>query len=275
MFEEKIFFKIGWLVVWSIILSIYLFPFIWMIMTGIRDPIESYNWPPKFIFIPKFNAFKELFLIRGILRYLKNSLIISSFATFLTIIISTFASYALVHLKVKGKSALLFSLLFGRVIPPVALVVPVFLLASKLRMLDKYLTMIVIYTVFNIPFAIWLIRSFFNDVPNSIREAALVDGASEIGVFFKILLPLAIGGIMTTAVFIFIACWNEFMFALALTRHNASTLPVMVMQFRTQYGIEWANMGATSLIITTPVIIFSVLMHKYLIRGLTMGSVRE
>ena len=184
------------------------------------------------------------------------------------------ASYALSHLKLKGGGGILLGLLVGRIIPPVAVVVPVFLVASNLVQVDTYQVLIALYVVFNLPFAIWLMCSFLDDIPGEIREAAIVDGCTEFTAMWRIILPLAAGGIATTAVFTFIACWNEFLFAVILTNRNAVTLPVQAMAFRTQFGVQWAEMGAAAIVIALPVLIFALIMQRYLVRGMTMGAVK-
>jgi ABC-type glycerol-3-phosphate transport system permease component len=245
-----------------------------MVETAFRNAIDTYSWPPKFFFIPHLDSFYYLLFLHPIFKYLRNSALICVVATLLTILLATPASYALAILKIRGKESLMFGLLIGRVIPPVAFVLPFFLIATLLGAVDKHITMVVIYSAFNLPFAIWLVRSFLIDIPTEIRESSIVDGCSELVSFLRISVPVAIGGILTSGIFIFINCWNEFMFALTLTRENASTLPIMVVMYRTQFGIEWANMGAATIIVTTPVIVFALALRKYLLRGVTMGAIK-
>ena len=265
--------RIFWLIVWVLILIVYLFPFAWMVMTGFRNPVDTYSWPPKFIFTPTLQGFHYLFEVRNFQSYLSNSLIVSFLSTFFVILLATPAAYASTHLNPREKGFLL-SLLVGRMIPPIALVVPIYLLASRWHLLDTYQVLIAINVAFNLPFAIWLTRSFFREIPRELREAAIIDGCSEMNVFRKIVLPLAAGGVAAAAVFTFIAAWNEFLFAVALTTKRAATAPVAALGFRTQFGIQWGALGAASIMISAPVIVFAVAMQKYLLRGMTMGALR-
>ena len=168
----------------------------------------------------------------------------------------------------------LLTILVTRMVPGVAVVVPFYLVTSKAGQLDTYHVLIIIFTAFNLPFAIWLLRSFFREIAPELREAAIIDGCSEIRVFTRIMVPLAMGGIIATGVFVFIATWNEFLFALVLTNSRVATAPLAILGFRTEYGTQWAAIGAAALLISTPVIVFAILMQKYLVRGLTMGSIR-
>jgi ABC-type glycerol-3-phosphate transport system permease component len=259
--------RIFWLIVWVLILIVYLFPFAWMVMTGFRNPVDTYSWPPKFIFTPTLQGFHYLFEVRNFQSYLSNSLIVSLLSTFFLILLATPAAYASAHLNPREKGFLLSP---RRMIPPIALVVPVYLLASRWHLLDTYQVLIAINVAFNLPFAIWLTRSFFREIPRELREAAIIDGCSEMNVFRKIVLPL----VAAAAVFTFIAAWNEFLFAVALTTKRAATAPVAALGFRAQFGIQWAALGAASIMISAPVIVFAVAMQKYLLRGMTMGALR-
>jgi len=135
-------------------------------------------------------------------------------------------------------------------------------------------TTILIYAAFNLPFAIWLLRSFFREIQPELRYAAIVDGCGEFTVFRRIMLPLASGGLVATSVFVFIAAWNELLFALVLSNSKAATAPLAILGFRTEYGIQWGAIGAAALLVSTPVVAFALLMQRYLVRGLTMGSIK-
>ncbi len=159
-------------------------------------------------------------------------------------------------------------------VPAIAILVPIYLAASDFGLLDTRSVLIVIYTAFNLPFAIWLLRGFFREVPREVREAAVIDGCGEWQVFHGMMLPLVTGGIVATGVFVFIAAWNEFLFALALTQSASATAPLAIVGFRSEYGVQWGAIGAASVTISTPVVLFAIAMQRYLVRGLTMGSVK-
>jgi multiple sugar transport system permease protein len=262
-----------WLLIWIAVLAVYLFPFAWMVATAFRNPIDTYSWPPKFLFTPTLHSFFYLFQTRHFDAFLMNSLVVSVVATLIVILLATPAAYASAHLNTRDKS-FMFGLLIGRMIPGVALVVPLYLIASRWHLLDTYQMLIAINVAFNVPFAIWLSRSFFSEIPRELREAAIIDGCSEFSVFRRIALPLAAGGVAASAVFTFIAVWNEFLFAVTLTTSKAATAPVMTLGFRTQYGIQWGALGAAAVLISTPVLLFAIAMRKYLLRGMTMGALK-
>jgi ABC-type glycerol-3-phosphate transport system permease component len=257
---------------WIAIVLVYLFPYTWMVMTGFRDPIDTLTMPPRLIFRPTLDGFRYIFTNTGFQHYLFNSIVVSVTSTTLVLAIASLAAYALAHLT--ARRGFLLTILVTRMVPGVAVVIPFYLVTSKLRQLDTYHVLIIIFTAFNLPFAIWLLRSFFREIVPELREAAIIDGCSEIKVFTNIMLPLSMGGIIATGVFVFIATWNEFLFALVLTNSRAPTAPLAILGFRTEYGTQWSAIGAAALLISTPVIVFSILMQKYLVRGLTMGSVR-
>ena len=258
---------------WSVLAVIYLFPYTWMVMTGFRDPIETVSLPPRFLFWPSLEGFDYIFRTTEFQKYLLNSVVVAVSATALIVASAAPAAYALAQLRVRGQS-FLFAVLVARMVPGIAIVVPIYLAAAKLGQLDTYQVLILIYAAFNLPFAIWLLRSFFREVQPELREAAIVDGCSEFRVFSRIMLPLVSGGLVATCVFVFIAAWNEFLFALVLSNAHAATAPIAILGFRTEYGIQWRAIGAAALLVSTPVVVFAIAMQKYLVRGLTMGSVK-
>ncbi len=258
---------------WFALSLVYLFPYIWMVMTGVRDPIDTMALPPRLWFHPTLAGFDTIFRTTGFQHYLLNSAIVAVSATMLVIAAAAPAAYALAHLKVRGQR-FLFSILVARMVPGIAIVVPIYLAATKLGQLDTYQVLILIYAAFNLPFAIWLLRSFFREIQPELRDAAIVDGCGEFTVFRRIMLPLASGGVVATSVFVFIAAWNEFLFALVLSNSNAATAPLAILGFRTEYGIQWGAIGAAALLVSTPVVAFALLMQRYLVRGLTMGSIK-
>lgn len=265
--------KILGLICWIPLLLIYLFPFIWMVMTGLRNPIDTYSWPPKFFFNPNLQGFIYLFTAKHFQSFLLNSSVVSVTSTILVIGLAAPAAYASAHLNVQEK-AFMVSLLVGRMVPGVVLVVPIYLISSKYHLLDTYWILITVNVAFNLPFAIWLLRGFFREVPRDLREAAIIDGCSEFSVFWRIVVPLCAGGVVAAGVFTFIATWNEFLFAVTLTKSAATTAPVITLGFRTLFGIQWGALGAAAILISAPVIIFAIAMQKYLLRGMTLGAIK-
>lgn len=258
---------------WCIISFIYLFPYIWMVLTGIRRPVDSLTMPPRLIFTPSLEGFRTIFGQVHFHGYLLNSIIVSVAATLAVLIVACPSAYAMTQLRMRGNT-FLGAILVARMVPGISILVPIYLAASRMGVLDTYGLLIVVYTAFNLPFAIWLLRGFFRDVPHDIREAAIIDGCTEFQVFWRMVLPLVTNGIVATAVFVFIAAWNEFLFALALTNAHTATAPLSVVGFRNELGVQWDAIGAAALMISTPVVLFAVVMQRYLVRGLTMGSVK-
>ena len=260
-------------VLWAVIAFVYLFPYIWMVLTGIRRPIDSISMPPRFLFTPSLEGFRTIFGQVHFQSYLLNSAIVAVSATVVVLAVASPAAYAMTQLRLRG-GVFLAAVLVARMVPGVSILVPIYLAASRLGVLDTYGTLIVIYGAFNLPLAIWLLRGFFRDVPRELREASIIDGCTEWQVFMRMVLPLVTSGVVATAVFVFIAAWNEFLFALALTNAHTATAPLSVVGFRNELGVQWDAIGAAALMISTPVVLFAVVMQRYLVRGLTMGSVK-
>jgi multiple sugar transport system permease protein len=263
--------KLALTAMWCVLCFVYLFPYIWMVLTGIRRPIDTLAM--RFIFAPTLDGFRTVFGEVGFQKYLLNSISVAVPATLLIVAVASPAAYALTQLRMHGR-VFLTAILVARMVPGIAILIPIYLAASRAGMLDTRTVLIVIYTAFNLPFAIWLLRGFFREVPAEVREAAIIDGCTEFQVFVRIMLPLLTGGLVATGVFVFIAAWNEFLFALALTQSNAATAPLSVVGFRNEYGVQWGAIGAAAVMISTPVVVFAIAMQRYLVRGLTMGSVK-
>ncbi|MCO5090612.1 carbohydrate ABC transporter permease [Bosea sp. (in: a-proteobacteria)] len=250
---------------------VYLFPYAWMVLTGFRSALDTLSL--RFVFEPTLEGFRAVIGDSIFRAYMLNSIIVATATTALVLTVAAPAAFALAHLPIRGTGFLLFVLIV-RMVPGIAILIPIYLVASRLGLLDTHGVLIVLYSTFNLPFAIWLLRGFFCDVPGEIREAAIIDGCSERQVFLKIMLPLTSSGIVATGVFVFIAAWNEFLFALALTNNFAATAPLAMVAFRSEYGVQWPSIGAAAFIISTPVVLFAVVMQRFLVRGLTMGSVK-
>lgn len=256
---------------WMTIALVYLFPYTWMVMTAFRNPIDTLAM--RFVFSPTLDGFRTIFFESNFQKYLFNSLLTSIPATIIVLCLAAPAAYSLAHLNRKS-SAFLAAVLVARMVPGIAILIPIYLAAASIGMLDRKLTLVVVYAAFNLPFAVWLLRGFFREIPAELREAAIVDGCSELQAFIKVILPLVAGGLVATSVFVFIGAWNEFLFALALTQSDAATAPLAVIGFRNEYGVQWGAIGAAAVMISTPVVLFAVVMQKYLVRGLTMGAVK-
>ena len=206
---------------------------------------------------------------------LQNSLIIAGLSTIASVILAVFAGYAFSRYQVKGKNDLLFFILSTRFLPAVVVTVPLFIMYTQLRLHDTHIGMILLYTVFNLSLAVWLMKGFFDEIPTEYEEAALVDGYTRMQAFFRIVLPQAVTGVAATTVFCLIFAWNEYAFALMLTSEVARTAPPSIPTMLGRGGIEWTAIAAGSLGFLIPVVIVVFLLRNYLLRGVTFGAVRK
>jgi multiple sugar transport system permease protein len=260
-------------VVYFLILAFFLFPILWIFATAFKTGAEFMHTPP--IWIPRhptLTAFAHAIEVGG-LGALKNSLIISISATTLSLIVGSLAGYGLARYRLGGDD-LPFFILSLRFMPAVAVIFPFLLLFRSLKWMDTYQALIILHLTFNLPYAVWMMRSFFIEVPREIEESALVDGASPFGVFWKISMPLVTPGLIATGVFCFIFSWSEFFFALSLTHTKAVPLSVFLPNFFGKMMVMWGEVGAMSVIAVMPLFVLSVLVQRYLVRGLTMGAVK-
>jgi multiple sugar transport system permease protein len=206
---------------------------------------------------------------------LRNSLIIAGTSTIASVILAVFAAYAFSRYPVKGKNDLLFFILSTRFLPAVVVTVPLFLMYTQFKLHDTHIGMIILYIVFNLSLAVWLMKGFFDEIPREYEEAALVDGYTRMQAFFKIVLPQAVTGIAATTVFCLIFAWNEYAFALMLTSESARTAPPSIPSMLGRGGIEWTAIAAGSLGFLIPVVIVTFALRNYLLRGVTFGAVRK
>lgn len=205
---------------------------------------------------------------------LRNSVIIAGASTVLSVLLGLFAAYAFSRFKVPGKNDLMFFILSTRMLPAVVVTIPLFLMYRQLSLHDTHLGMIILYTVFNLSFSVWLLKGLIDEIPKEYEEAALVDGYTRMQAFFKIVIPQAVSGIAATTVFCLIFAWNEYAFALMLTSQRARTAPPSIATMLGRGGIEWTAIAAGSLGFLIPVVIVTFALRKYLLRGITFGAIR-
>lgn len=253
-----------------------LFPIYWIIGISLKTRPDIFAWPPKYLFVPTLSNFQTvLFGNRSFLPNIRNSLLIATFSTVLSGIMGSLAGYSLSRYSFKRNRDVAFYILSTRMMPPIAVIIPFYLIMRKLQLIDTYLAIILAHTTFNLPLVTWMMKSFFDDLPREIEEAAKVDGCSPLGVFLTIALPLSAPGLAATTIFAFVFSWNEFLYALILGGFNTKTLPVAITGFQSSIGIRWGEMAAGTVVAILPVIIFSLFIQRYLIRGLTAGAVKE
>ncbi len=254
-------------------LIFFLFPIYWIASMAFRTGDEIFHSPP--IYIPStfsLNQFAEAIQNKSIFA-LANSLIVTSGATLLALLLGVPAAYSLARFNTGGRN-FSFWILSQRFLPPIAIVIPIFLLFRSLQWIDKYHGLILLYAMFNLPYVIWMMRSYFKDVPIEVEESALVDGASRLHALRSVVVPLAAGGLVATGIFTFIFIWNEFLFALILTRTNVVTLPVAMNNFFGTQATLWGQAGVLSLTTMAPIFVLVMLVQRYLVRGLTLGAIK-
>lgn len=253
-------------------------PIYWMLTISLKHEVDQFAVPPRwFLFTPTLAHYRDAFLTRSFGQYLINSAIVSVLSTFSALVIGTLAAYALARFKMPYRLDRKLSLwiLSTRMFPPIVTAVPLFLMMRDLRLLNTRLSLMILYTGFNLPFVIWMMRGFFVEVPRELEEAALVDGDSRLGALRRVLLPLVAPGLAATAVFCLIISWNEFLFALVMTQTDAAmTLPVGIAGRVTQYEIKWGVMSAAGVVAMMPILIFAMAVQRYLVRGLSLGAVK-
>ena len=281
-------------------------PLLWIIATGFKSPDDAIAYPPKVVFEPSVEGYVNLFTTRTRItagteppppegfaeeivrergmtivgpsrfgeRFL-NSVIIGFGSTFLSIFLGTLAAYGFSRFKVPLKDDLLFFILSTRMMPPIAVAIPIFLMYRALGLSDTHLGMILLYTAVNISLAVWLLKGFIDEIPREYEEAALIDGYTRFQAFTKVVLPQAATGIASTAIFCLIFAWNEYAFAVLLTSGNAQTAPPFIPTIIGVGGLDWPAVAAGATIFLMPVLIFTVLLRKHLLRGITFGAVRK
>ena len=253
-------------------------PVYWMLTISLKTEVDQFASPPKWIgFTPTLQHYYDAFVARSFGEYLITSAIVALVSTACALVIGTLAAYALTRFRLPYNLDRKLSLwiLSTRMFPAIVTAVPLFLMMRDLRLLNTKASLIIVYTAFNLPFVVWMMRGFFAEVPRDLEEAALVDGDSRLGALVRVVLPLVSPGLAATAVFCLIVSWNEFLFALVLTQTDAAmTLPVGIAGRVTQYEIKWGVMSAAGAMAMMPILIFALAMQRYLVRGLSLGAVK-
>jgi len=266
--------KIIFIGVVAIIFIIILFPPIVLFLTSFKTEVDALSYPPKWIFTPTIKNFAEIFHGSPIIKYMINSIIVASLNTGVSLVFGSMAAYSLARFRFKGSDNIAFWMLSIRMMPPVVAVIPLYIIMRNLRLLDTPWCLVIAYLTINLPFVVWMVKGFFEEIPREIEESALVDGCSIFEVFRIIALPLAAPGLAVTGIFTFIFSWNEFLIALILTGTKSVTLPVGLIGYMKETGIDWGYMTAGGILALIPVIIFALFAQKNLVKGLTMGAIK-
>ncbi|GAB2176471.1 carbohydrate ABC transporter permease [Dongia sp. agr-C8] len=263
--------------VFVVILGIVLLPIYWMVAASFKSNPEITQDATLYPHVWTLDNYIRLFSEKEFGNYLTNSLVATVVSVVLALIVGSLGAYAIArfHLKYRLERKIGLSLLTLRIVPPVVILIPVYLLMLSLKLLDTWLGLIITYTAFNITFCVWMMESFFREIPVDLEEAAMVDGDSRFAAFRRIALPLAAPGLAATAIFAVIVTFNEFLFALALTATpKAMTMPRGTATLIGRIDTDWASMSAAGVIGAAPIVIFALLVQRHLVRGLTMGAVK-
>jgi multiple sugar transport system permease protein len=250
------------------------FPFYWMVTTSLKDQAVALASPPVWLFEPTLDHYRAVLGPKDVGPSLLNSIIVAVSTTALAILLGTPAAYALARFEFRGKADLWFWFITNRMVSPIVLALPIFLLARSLNLIDTHLVLILLYLTFNLPIVVWICADQFRGIPRDLDDAARIDGASRFAVFLRIALPLAAPGVAVSAIFSFIFSWNELLYALVLTRSATRTAPVAATSFMSGYDLPWGEIMATGTLIVLPVIVFALIVSRQLVRGLTMGAVK-
>lgn len=259
-----------------LIALLFLFPIFWMVLTSLKQQVDIFVSPPKLLFDVSFEGYIKYLERPDIIIKLVNTIIVAVGSALLSIVAGSMAGYALARIKLAGANAMGVLILLSRGVPPIALAVPMFLVARKFGLTDKHITLIVAYATFLIPYVMWLMRGFFLALPRELEEAAVIDGCSRFGAFIRIIVPLAMPGIISTFIFSMIMAWEELLFALVLTNRDATTIPVVIAGIAgdTDTGANWGALTAMGTITVVPVVIIALLVQKWLIQGLADGTTK-
>ncbi|WBU52034.1 carbohydrate ABC transporter permease [Paracoccus sp. SCSIO 75233] len=249
-------------------------PVAWGFLTSIRQPVDAFAVPPKLIFKPTFEFHKEVWIDRGFWKYLVNTAIISVCAVTLSVSIGSMSAYALSRLRGGYARTILYAMLGMRMFPHILLAIPFFVIAQLVGLIDTYLVMILAVVALNQPFTIWLMRSFFDEVPKELYEAATIDGCTPWQTFRRVALPVVRPGIWVTTLFSLLLAYNEFLLALVLTRNSTKTLPVAIAEYGAEDISYWSLSSAAAIGIMLPILIFMLFMQRHLVRGMSAGAVK-
>ena len=259
-----------------VLVAVCLFPFWWMVLSSLKTLRELYTVPP--IWWPEvatLDNYRKVIFESNIPRYFLNSVIISVGATSLALILAIFASYGFARFDFRGKPLMQAFVLIGQLLPTAAIIVPLFITLRVLGLVNTYWGLILVYMIITLPLSVWMLTSYFKAIPPELDEAAVIDGASRLGVLFRITLPLSKPGIVAVLVYAFVTTWNEFIFALCFaTDSSVKTLPIGLAEFSTEFNTDWGAVMAASVVMTLPIALLFLSMQKLFVGGLTAGATK-
>ena len=275
MYKRSKFEKVLHTILTILAIAFFFIPIFWLISTSFKYGRDAFAIPPEWLFFDfTFKNYIEVLQTTKSGLYLKNSLIITAGTTFFSLLLGVPAGYAIARSKSRWINSSAFFFLLLLMVPPVAMLIPFYLFMRDVDLLGTYWAVIILDTVFDASFVVWMMRSYFADVPKEMEEAALVDGASKITAFLRVALPLSIPGIIASAIYTIIFSWNDFIFALMLTSPKTKTIPLGILASFSAIDISWGKMAVMSMFAIIPAIIISVFLNRYFVQGLTMGATK-
>ncbi|MGQ9627506.1 MAG: carbohydrate ABC transporter permease [Anaerolineae bacterium] len=258
-------------------------PYVWLIISSISNKVDLLDVPLRWLpSQPTLAHYKELFFGGGatgehvalFLLTLKNSCLVTFLSTIVCMVIGVLAAYALARMVFPGHRYYLLILMATQMVPPIAIVIPGYVILERLRLRDTYLGLVLVYITFILPLVVWIMRGYFSSIPSDLEDSAMIDGCTRLGALFRIVLPLSGPGLVSTSVFAFIAAWNEFFYAFIYTEYRAKTLPVLIGEFSSKFGPDYIKLATAGVVASIPPVILALLFQRFLIRGLTAGAVK-
>lgn len=263
---------------WALLASVlvlYAFPFTYLLLTSFKTPLETLAVPPRVLpSVWTIENYVTAFERQGVAASFINSISTAVLSTLLSLILAVPAAYGITRYRTASGRIFVMAALVTRMVPPVSVGIPLLSTISLLGLRDTPTGLAIAHTTISLPLSIWLMASFFEAVPSDLDEAAQVDGCSRLGALWRVILPVVSGGIAVTAIFAFLASWNEFLFALLLTSVRAQTTPIVIANFQTQFGLDWGAMTALASLYSIPVILLTLFLQRHIVSGLTLGAVK-
>ena len=259
----------------AFLVLIWAFPVFWGLLTSFKTERDVLAWPPVLFFTPTLDNYKAVLEgSRSILSNLWSSLVVTTSATFITMVFAVPAAYAMARLKMRFKRTTGFYVLATQMLPPVGLIIPYYIVLQKIGGLDSYAGITTIYLTFSLPFAIWLMITYFEDIPFEMEEAALLDRAGRLRTLWYVILPQVRGGMAVTTIFVFLNAWNEFLFAVVLGGNTVRPVTVAMYNFISVEQTQWALLSAAAMLAMAPVILIGLIAQRHIVKGLTVGAVK-
>jgi len=257
----------------SLFSLIILLPILWMIRFSFTTKFIAYSIPPVWFFKPILDNYRSLFVDYGFLNFFVNSIVVSVCSTIIAVPVAFLAAYSFNRFRTGGRSVQ-FGVLALQMLPPIVLSLPIFMLMKSLNVLNTRGALIASYLSFNLPFLVWMLMGFVEGIPRELEEAGVIDGASRFQCVTRIVFPLAAPGVMASGILSFILCWNEFLFALILMAEKKSTIPIVLAAMQTERGVMLGTLAAATVFAVIPMLVLSIAIQKYLVRGLTFGALK-